>query len=327
MNSNNLVFFTYFDSKFLIQGTVAVQSFLRENKGAKGIIYCTSQKATEILKWKFARDSVDVKLLSELPEIKKEIDTAKNANRNSTEVLISIKPLLILETLKVLSANEILLYIDADLFFYESIVTLLGEFDDCSILLSRHLFPPELSESVKYGVVNAGFIMLRNTPNTVALLMDWAMKCREWCFLRLENGKYADQLYLNDYLYHKEVKVISHPGVNNGMYYFQSRRKVRSEGRDTFIDNHKLVCFHFHGIRISNRYIQTGFNRYKLPKRPIIVWNKIYRRYIDEIRATCLLYKRAISSNWLQREVFVAPERTVISPVQRFRKTVVRAKT
>lgn len=116
MNETSLTFFTYFDSRFLIQGVVAVSSFLRHNKNASGIIYCKEESIARILIQRFQDERVEVRLLSEFSEIE-ELVREISVDRNPIEVLVTLKPFPILESLKHVSKGELLLYIDADLFF------------------------------------------------------------------------------------------------------------------------------------------------------------------------------------------------------------------
>lgn len=322
MTRTVLNFVTFFDSRFLIQGTVAVASFLRQNENASGVIYCTNTFTAEILKERFGDLRTNIRNLSEVPSIE-EARERMSHERNPIEVLLALKPLLILETLKGLPKDALLAYFDADLFFYQSLDTTIRDLKDANILLTRHLFPSQLSISVKYGIVNAGFLLVRNTIEATAIVSDWAKKCRAWCFLRLEEEKYADQLYLNDYLSLPRVKSVSDPGINNGVYYFQQKRKITKASETVYIESKKLICFHFHGIRITRYSIFSGFNRYSLPKRAIRVWFYVYRNYIREIKVELNGYMMPIKVNNLQEEVFFPSSKTGCRPLQILRRTVV----
>jgi len=322
MTRTGLKFVTFFDSRFLIQGTVAVASFLKQNESASGVIYCTNTLTTKILKERFRGLRVKIRNISEIPSIE-EAREMMSLDRNPIEVLLALKPILILETLKDLPREEPLVYFDADLFFYESLNTMITELGGANLLLTRHLFPSQLSSSVKYGIVNAGFILMRNKSETIAVVTDWAKKCKQWCFLRLEEGKYGDQLYLNDYLDLPGVKSISDPGVNNGVYYFQEKRKIKSISNVVFIEDSKLICFHFHGIRITKDLIFSGFNRYKVPKRAFRVWTNIYRQYLKEIKVELQHYAITIQLQAIQDEVFFHTPSSGCKIGQRLRMTVV----
>lgn len=201
--------------------------------------------------------------------------------------------------------------------------SLISDLKGNSILLTRHIFPVQLSKNIKYGIVNAGFVLVRNTGESIAVVADWARRCREWCFLRLEEGKYGDQLYLNDYLGLPDVKAISDPGVNNGVYYFQQKRKISSNSKEVYVDGSKLICFHFHGICITRSLIYTGFNRYRFPRQAVRVWIHIYRKYLSELKAELKDYTTSNQFEITKKDVFAVIPSRRWKQLQRLRKTVV----
>lgn len=322
MNDSKLFFFTYFNSNFLIQGTAAISSFLREHPNSHGYIYCDDKFTASALNERFKGESLTIQLFNEIPKIKQESEFME-LNRDSIELLISLKPFLFLETLSQLSEADLLIYIDADLFFYGSAKLILAELGDCDILLTQHIFPQSLLENVKYGQVNAGLILLRKSKASTDLLLDWAAKCRNWCQLRLEDGKYADQLYLDNYLTDVSVNSIANPGLNNGMYYFQEKRRLQLESDTVLIDSFNLICFHFHGIRITRKYILTGFNRYNLPSNPFRVWKLIYSKYLNEIKKETMYFVGLIGQELMNERVFFDLPKQRFIAVKRFRRTFV----
>ena len=322
MTSFPLVFFTYFNSKFLIQGTVAISSFLKANPKAIGFVYSDEQFVVDALETRFQGQPVTVINLLDIPNLVTEMDIMRK-DRNSIELLISLKPFLFLETFTRLPEGAILLYIDADLFFYQPIEVMLEEMEGFEILFTKHIFPDSMKESVKYGEINAGLIGARNSRPALDILADWAARCREWCHLRLEDDRYADQLYLNAYLADRSVKTIASPGINNGMYYFKQSRDLSEESDRVLIDGSELVCFHFHGVRVTKSFILTGFNRYNYPSKAFSIWRLIYRRYIEQIRLELDFYRSRLNSELLLSLVFYLLEDTSHTVIKIFRRTLV----
>ncbi len=322
MTSFPLVFFTYFNSKFLVQGTVAINSFLKANPRAIGFVYSDDQFVVDALEARFQGQSVTAINLRDIPNLVKEMETMSDS-RNDIELLISLKPFLFLETFMRLPEQAILFYIDADLFFYQSIEVILDEMKGFELLLTKHIFPDSMSESVKYGEINAGLIGARNSPAALEIIADWASKCREWCHLRLEVDRYADQLYLNAYLEDISVKAISSPGVNNGVYYFRQFRSLNQKSNKVLIENSELVCFHFHGIRVTRNFILTGFNRYNYPCNGNRVWRLIYRQYIKQVRLEFEFFKLRVSSELLMSLVFELRQDYRRTLIMWFRRTLV----
>ncbi|CAN1484221.1 hypothetical protein MCERE3_00033 [Candidatus Nanopelagicaceae bacterium] len=295
-------FFTYFNAKFLIQGTVAINSFLAQNPGAIGYIYSDEQLVVDALQSRFQNENISVINLLGIPRIAKEMDEMRQ-DRSSIELLISLKPFLFLETLNEIPVGAILTYIDADLFFYRSLKPMLSAMNSVDILLTQHIFPDSMSESVKYGQINAGLISVRKSKAAEEVLTDWAAKCRQWCLLRLEDNKYADQLYLDAYLDYSIVKSIADPGINNGMYYFKVPRRLSAISHKPIIDGSELVCFHFHGIRVTKNFVLTGFTRYNYPSNALKVWKLLYGKYISQIRHELLFFESSLGFEILENQV------------------------
>jgi hypothetical protein len=319
-------FFTYFNSKFLIQGSVAINSFLVQHPDATGYIYSDDQLVVDALQVRFKNNNVVVINLLEISTLLKEIEGMKQ-DRNTVELLISLKPFLFLETLTRIPTGATLTYIDADLFFYQSLKPMLTELKKFDILLTQHIFPKSMIESVKYGQVNAGLISARKCVAAEVILTDWAAKCRSWCYLRLEDNKYADQLYLDAYLLNSNVKAIADPGINNGMYYFKERRRLTTRLKRTLVDGSELVCFHFHGIRVSERFVLTGFNRYNFPPNAIKIWNLIYRKYVSEIRSELILFYKILGVDEIENRVLHQLDDRSGILLKRFRRTLVSSKS
>ena len=106
---------------------------------------------------------------------------------------------------------DILNYIDADLCFYSSPEPLFKELDKASIGIIPHGFHWTNRSKIKYGKFNVGWISFRNDLQGMQCITDWANDCIDWCFQKLEKGRYADQKYL-DYWPEKydKLKILKH---------------------------------------------------------------------------------------------------------------------
>jgi tetratricopeptide (TPR) repeat protein len=77
----------------------------------------------------------------------------------------------------------------------------------------------------------------------------WRDRCNEWCYARLENGRYGDQLYLNDWTERfRRVAVLKHIGAgtapwNHDQYTFQ-----RDHAKRIMVNEYPLIFYHFHSL-------------------------------------------------------------------------------
>jgi hypothetical protein len=143
-----------------------------------------------------------------------------------------------------------ILYIDADFAFFSSADSVLDEWGDGSVYLVGHRYPESLRDLERHGKFNVGILGFRNDAEGRRCLEDWRRRCNAWCYDRIEDGKYADQKYLDAWPNSfRGVVVSQHPGVNVAPW---NRTLYRLGERDEvpYVDGHPLVCYHFHGLKL-----------------------------------------------------------------------------
>jgi hypothetical protein len=173
-------------------------------------------------------------------------------------------------------------YLDADLYFYSDPAHLLEEFIESggSVLLTEHRFSPELIDDIKFGRYCVQFVTFLNDHKGRTALDWWAERCLEWCHARLENGKFGDQKYLDDWLDRFEgVYVSSNIGAGVANWNVQ-QYMLGGTAEQPHVDGIPIVFYHFHGVKLY------GNGRYDLGYNPLgsHVTNLIYRRYIEKLR-------------------------------------------
>jgi hypothetical protein len=193
--------------------------------------------------------------------------------------------LYVLEKFKVDSCT----YVDADLFFYSSPKTIFDEMGDKSILITEHRYSPEYNKEIKSGKYCVQFITFKNDEKGLKALKWWRDRCIEWCFARFEDGKFGDQLYLDDWTTRFEgVHVLQHLGGGLASWNVQQYdfRKVngkvigkeKSRGKEF-----EAIFYHFHYVRFyKNNQVELG-RRY-LSKEVIDFFYKPYLKYLDELK-------------------------------------------
>lgn len=143
---------------------------------------------------------------------------------------------------------ESLTYLDADMFVTSDMKAMFDEIGDRSIGIVPHRFHSRDRKRLEpNGIFNVGVLTFKNNEVGRACLSKWARQCREWCFNRHEDGRFADQAYLNYWPsdYPDEVCVMQNPGVNLGPWSI-GNYSITKRGEDVFVNHDKLVCYHFH---------------------------------------------------------------------------------
>lgn len=105
-------------------------------------------------------------------------------------------------------------YVDADVLFFGDSEIIHAEIGDRSIGIIPHRFIPSKKYLVRNGEFNVGWVTFKGNVGMDCLEW-WAAQCRTWCYARNENGKFGDQLYLNEWpkLYGKDLCVIENIGA------------------------------------------------------------------------------------------------------------------
>jgi hypothetical protein len=173
-------------------------------------------------------------------------------------------------------------YLDADLFFFNSPKVLLEEMKDKSILITEHRYTPKYNKAKKSGTYCVQFISFKKDKRGLTALRWWRERCLEWCYARLEDGKFGDQLYLEDWTTRFEgVHVLQHLGGGLAPWNIQQYELMiqngKLKGREYSTGKEfQAVFYHFHYVRLfKNGLVELG--RRELSLEAI---NFIYRPYL-----------------------------------------------
>jgi len=254
-------FCTYFDENYLTRGLALFDSLSHHGTDFTLYVLCLSDSCYEILTT-LAEDRIVPIHLQQLESACPELLSIK-PTRTIIEYFFTCTPAFPRFIFQQFKDVDLLAYVDADLYFfnsYEYVFSMLGSHD---IGIVPHGFGPKLTHLVEHGIYNVGLVAFRNNVNGRSCLDDWYAKCLAWCFDRVEDGKFADQKYLDSWPSDfQQVKVLDSPGIglapwNAGRYEFEMK-----EG-SVHADGHPLIFFHYHGFRrIRTFWYDTGLHTY-----------------------------------------------------------------
>jgi hypothetical protein len=179
-------------------------------------------------------------------------------------------------------------YLDADLFFFSSPSVLFEEMGNSSILITEHRYTPKYNKAKKSGTYCVQFISFKNDTRGLKALRWWRDRCLEWCYARLEDGKFGDQLYLEDWTTRFEgVHVLQHLGGGLAAWNIQ-QYNIYLRGGTLLAKEYKTgkefpaVFYHFHYVRLfRNGFIELG--RRELSSAVLDLIYKPYVRILNEL--------------------------------------------
>ena len=135
---------------------------------------------------------------------------------------------------------DLITYIDADIYFFNDPASIFKEIADYSIGIVEHRFSPQNEEKTIHGIYNVGWLSFRRDENAIDCLNWWRRMCNEWCYVRLEEGRFADQKYLDIWPSRfKKVLVLQNRGVNIAPWNI-ANYKIRLVEPEAFHDQGRL---------------------------------------------------------------------------------------
>jgi len=133
-----------------------------------------------------------------------------------------------------------------------------------SIAITPHRFPAALRDRERYGLFNVGWLTFRRTDTGLACVSWWRARCIERCYDRVEDGKYADQKYLDQWpAMFGDLCILQHKGVSVAPWNLESCQ-FSLDRASALIDGEPLICFHFHGLKhVLGPLYESGLRPYR----------------------------------------------------------------
>lgn len=272
-------FCTLFDSNFLLYGLALYESLQKNCKNFHLYIFAFDDECyTTLVQLQLANVTVISLTEFEDPQL-----LAIKPSRTRGEYCWTCSSSTILYCLKRYNLSACT-YLDADLYFYNDPSVLIDEMKDNDVLITEHRYTPRYNQSTTSGIYCVQFMTFKNTENGLKILNWWRNACIEWCYNRLEDGKFGDQKYLDDWTSRfSRVHVLEHLGGGVAPWNLQ-QYKLLPDYKLANIKTSKhfnLIFFHFHDIKIINNVIHH-INLLSYDKS-FCFFNKIYIPYIKTI--------------------------------------------
>lgn len=274
---------TYFDHGFANRGVALYRSLDRTDSDFRLWVLCLTEDCETVLK--------GLNLPKLTPISMADFEAGDDAlrlaktNRSIMEYYFTSTPSLPLYVFRQNAVVDMLTYLDADLYFHKSPEPLFEELGEGSIGIIGHRFPAGKEDLVKAGIFNVGWVSFRRDEQGLACLSWWRERCLEWCYDRFEDGKFADQKYLDAWpSMFSGVRILQHKGANLAPWSIAQYR-VEWDGRQVTVDAQPLLFFHFHGLK-KGRGPLYDLNLRNYDAR---AWgatrSRIYLPYLQELRS------------------------------------------
>jgi len=277
---SSLQFCTYFDTNYLPRGLCLIDSLGRHCADFVLTVLCLDDLCLEQIK---ALDRADVVAVSlaELEAADPELLSVK-AERTRLEYYFTCGPAFIQYAFDRIPESDVITYLDSDMFFYSDPQPLFDAFQGHSVgVVGHHL--PAFRKDTKEGLFNVGWLSFRRDADGCGCLALWREQCIEWCYDRHEDGKYADQLYLDQWpVLYKGFYEFTHHGANVAAWNVGDYSFSLRDGQ-VFVDEDPLVFYHFHGFKkiAGNIYDPSLWLFLKAP-HPVLK-HHVFANYIEKM--------------------------------------------
>lgn len=273
---------TYFDQNYLLRGLTLYRSLMRQDGPLAFWVLCLDEASHDTLT-RLGIENIRPIRLAELEDADPGLLTAKS-NRSRIEYYFTLSPAWPLHLLRTYPEIDLITYLDSDLLFYASPEPIFRENGSASVAIVGHRFSEPLRHLEIHGVYNVGFLTFRNDEPGRARLAEWRGQCIEWCYDRVEPGRFADQKYLDPWPSLPGVHVVEHSGANVAPWNW-NRFRIERRGDRVTVDGQPLIFFHFHGLKFVNRWlVQPSESGY--PVMPWTLRRHFYEGYLRELART-----------------------------------------
>jgi hypothetical protein len=276
------VYCTYFDSGYLSRGLALISS-LRSHGDNSEVYVLALDNETEKFLTNHAPENVFVINIGELERAEPSLLPLK-VQRSRMEYYFTCTPLLIRYVMNQLATpGSVAIYLDADLYFYNDPQLVISAMGKDSVGIIEHRYPDAVAKKLaKYGRFNVGWVGFRD-DNPGRNVLDWyASKTLEWCSDKPENGKYADQGYLDWFPEFEGVAILESAGFNLAPWNTK-RHKLRLT-QQLEVDGEPFVFFHFHGLRAVGHWFVSSQIIYKSQMSQLLR-DEIYQPYVNHMSA------------------------------------------
>lgn len=275
------VYCTYFDHHYLSRGIAMIESLQSVGDTGRIWVLCLSDQAYDIVAG-LALPEVTPISIGQFEELHPEL-AAVRPERSLAEYFFTLTPWLVRYVMSVELGATWVTYLDADLWFFQSPQVMYDELAASSVGIVPHRYPPGQLWRLKFGTYNVGWVSFRLDDAGRACVKWWAARCLEWCQDTPDNGRFADQGYLDNFSdIVAGVHVSHHPGADLAPWNLRGHSVTWGNRSEVSVDGVPLVFFHFHGLARGARRFYFNHATYRVRTTPVIR-DGIYLPYLTAL--------------------------------------------
>jgi hypothetical protein len=173
-----------------------------------------------------------------------------------------------------------------------------------SVLITSHRYTSIYDQSLISGKYCVQFVTFKNDKNGMEVLNWWKDACIEWCYARVEDGKFGDQKYLDEFkTLFKGVHELNHLGGglapwNIQQYKFEIENNKLVGAEISSNKKFEPVFFHFHGLKFyENNIVCFTGALYEINKQILELFYFPYLRILNGVENKILKTDKSFDPN------------------------------
>jgi hypothetical protein len=272
---------TYFDFNFLPRGLALYNSIKKFHSDFRFYVLAFDSETYDYL-----RNLNDSRIVPvSFQTYNSFFNTSIENYEDRKQYYFSATPNICIYLLNKYSDIDILLYLDADVYLFNSLEPLYNEFGNSSIGICPHRLHPIVKRLTKnHGIYNVGVNLFRNNLVGKKCLNDWKQECESWY-----KGKpgynlnyFSDQIFLDKWPEkYSEVKVIQHIGIDVAPWN-AANYKFRKENNILYVNDFPVIIYHFSSLkRIAEKKWNANTIIYMASVKSVLL--EMYINYINEV--------------------------------------------
>lgn len=265
---------TLFDGFFLPQGLALHQSLERHAGSYRLWVLCMDETVLEVLQ------KLDLPNVALIPLAEVETPALRQVKplRTVGEYCWTLTPFTFGFVFDRDASARRVTYVDADTWFLCNPGPLFAELEASSkaVLITEHAYAPEHDRAAIFGRYCVQLVTFQRERGDPVRFW-WAERCLEWCYARVENGKFGDQKYLDEWptRFVEEVHVL------------RDKALCQAPWNVTRFPPSEAVFFHFHSLRLlRGQRVQIVNSEYEIPRSTI---QTIYQPYLKDLAMSLIV--------------------------------------
>lgn len=244
----------YFSEQYASRAALLGRSLKPFLNGGKIHSMVTDELATEVA----LGEGFNVYQMAEIVQSRTFSDWDK---KTFSEKLFTLGPTFTSQVLQTLPEGRRVLYLNSDIFFLRDPHGIWAGAEEWDVYLFPHHYSSINKMRLgKFGNLNAGAMAITKSKESLRVIERWADECASWCFDRAEQGKYADQKYLESFqLWSSKVSLATEKTMNLASWVSKAQND----------DFQNCIFYHFHGLVGEGQSVFLPHIQYfRLAKRP-----------------------------------------------------------